>query len=119
MRTNKLMIGLFSGALALGGTFAEAKTAGRVLSAGQYSATVAALPCEACAPKVQETLGKAEGVESVTVDPKTKTVTFRVKEGNNVKISELQKSLKAASAEMGMGADYTLHDVKKTSQGRS
>jgi hypothetical protein len=50
----------------------------------------------------------------VKVDQDKKTVQFTVKKDATVKVSDLQKALKAAADRMGMGADYTLSDLHPT-----
>jgi copper chaperone CopZ len=80
------------------------------LSAGRYSAKVKMLACEACGPSVEKTLNEIKGVEAAKVDPKTSTVEFAVK--NSVKVASLQKALRGASADMGMGADYSLSKIQ-------
>jgi copper chaperone CopZ len=88
----------------------------KTLGPGTYSAKLKALVCDACAPEVKQTLGKQNGIGDVSVDQKTSTVLFTVKEDAKVKLSDVQKALDASSADMGMGADYTLYDVKKKSR---
>lgn len=83
-----------------------------VLTAGKYSASVKAIVCGGCGPLIKETLQKMKEIDAVTVDSGKKTVQFAVKKDSTVKLSDLQKALKAASDTMGMGADYTLSDVK-------
>ena len=83
------------------------------LKEGTYSAKVAALACEACPPQVEKALGSIKGITAVSVDAQTKTVRFTVGKGSTVTEADLQKVLKAASDEMGMGADYTLHDIAR------
>lgn len=83
------------------------------LKEGAYSAKVAALACEACPPQVEKALGGIKGITAVSVDAQTKTVRFTVEKGSAVTEADIQKVLKAASDEMGMGADYTLHDIAR------
>lgn len=87
----------------------------QTLKPGRYTATVAALVCDACGPKVQQTLESRSELQDVSVDQKAKTVAFTVKPDAQVKVTDLQKSLKAAAQEMGMGADYHLKGIKKAS----
>jgi len=96
------------------GTAAAAapKSKAKVLKPGEYTATAKALVCSGCAPQIEETLKRFPGVEQVSVDPESAGVRFKVSKGASVKLNELQKSLKAGSDKMGMGADYTLRDVK-------
>jgi hypothetical protein len=51
-------------------------------------------------------------IDSVSVDSKESTVQFQAKKDKTVKLPDLQQALKAAAAKMGMGADYTLSDIK-------
>ena len=108
-----LMLVLTAGAFATA-SLADEDSNGAALKAGSYTAKVVALPCDACAPEVKKTLSGIEGVGSVSVDTKTRTVTFTIEKGANVTEAALQKALKAASDKMGMGADYTLHEIKRS-----
>lgn len=93
-----------------------ATTAGKgakgVLKEGAYTATVAALVCGACPPQVEKTLKTFPGIEGVSVSQEKSTVSFTVKKGALVKEAKLQMTLKAASSKMGMGADFSLRDLK-------
>ena len=92
---------------------ASSRDAVTTLKGGRYSAKVAAIPCGGCPPLIQKTMLQQEGIEMASADQKTSILTFQVKEGSAVKLVELQVALKAASDQMGMGADYGLQDVKK------
>jgi copper chaperone CopZ len=94
-----------------GTTSKSAKT----LAPGTYSATVKALVCEGCPPLVTEALSKQKGIDKISVDPKTSTAKFTVLKNSQVSLAELQKALDAAAGEMGMGADYTLKNLKRVS----
>ena len=83
-----------------------------ILKEGTYTAKVKALACSACPPEVEKALGGVKGVRSVSVDPESKTVRFTVEKGTTVSEAEIQRALKAAAERMGMGADYTLNDIK-------
>jgi hypothetical protein len=83
-----------------------------VLTAGTYTAKVKAIVCSGCGPLIKQTLEKMKEIDSVSVDSGKKTVQFAVKKNNTVKLSDLQKALKVAADRMGMGADYTLLDLK-------
>ena len=85
------------------------------LKPGSYTAQVKAIVCDACGPKVQQTLEKVDRIEKVTVDQKNQTVQFTIKKDAKIKLADLQKTLKASSDEMGMGADYQLKNLKKAS----
>lgn len=85
------------------------------LKAGEYSATAKALVCSACAEQIENTLNAAPGIEAVSVSQETSAVRFTVKKGASVKLGTLQAALQAASGKMGMGADYTLMNVKRAS----
>ena len=99
------------GLLVLGMT--QAGFAAQILKAGAYSAKAKALVCEGCGPLIQQTLKKIPGLESIAVDPKTRMVQFRVKKDAKIDLADLQKNLKSAAREMGMGADYQLENLKR------
>ncbi len=82
------------------------------LTAGIYSANVKAITCDGCGPLIRETMENTKQIDSVVVDRKASTVRFRVMKDKAVKMVDLQSALKAAAAKMGMGADYTLSEVK-------
>lgn len=90
----------------------SARAADDVLGAGTYTAKVKALTCRGCGPLVKKTMEGLKGIESASVDQQTSIVEFTVKKDNAIKVSEIQTALKAAAEKMGMGADYTLSDVK-------
>jgi hypothetical protein len=83
-----------------------------VLKAGQYTAKVKAIVCDGCGPLIQKTLQGYKELDAITIDQKTSTVQFTVKKGSTVKMAEIQKALNAAANKMGMGAGYTLSDLK-------
>ena len=83
-----------------------------VLKAGTYSAKVKAIVCGGCAPAIEKTFQGMKEIDAVKVDRAKKTVQFTVKKDATVKVSDLQKALKAAADKMGMGADYTLSDLQ-------
>jgi hypothetical protein len=91
---------------------ATARPADDVLSPGTYTATVKAIVCGGCGPLIKRTLEGLKQIDSATVDQQAKTVQFAVKKDTTIKVSEIQTALKAAADKMGMGADYTLSDVK-------
>lgn len=84
----------------------------RTLKAGKYTANATALACAACVDEIEKTLKGFKELDEVAVKQETSGVAFTVKPGAKVKLSKLQKALKAASDNMGMGADYTLKDLK-------
>ena len=90
-----------------------------VLQAGTYTAHVAAIPCEGCPPIIESTMLSQKGIASAKADQKTSTLAFTVKPEARVKVSDLQKALKAASDQMGMGADYSLKNIKEAARGRA
>jgi len=99
--------------LALISTPLAARQAGdQVLTAGDYSAKVKAIVCGGCGPLIQKTMQGVKGIGAVTVDQEKMAVQFTVKKDGAVKLSELQKVLKTAAGQMGMGADYILSEVK-------
>jgi hypothetical protein len=83
-----------------------------VLKPGEYVAGVKAITCGGCGPLIKRTMEGMKEMESVTVDSQKKTVHFIVKKDATVKVVDLQKALDAAAQKMGMGADYTLLDLK-------
>lgn len=84
-----------------------------MLMPGVYTAKVKAIVCEGCGPMIRTTLQNFMEIEAVTVDQKSNTVQFSVKKDSMTTVSDLQKSLDAAAQRMGMGADYTLSEVKR------
>lgn len=84
----------------------------KTLGPGRYTATVKALPCEACGPKVLETMKAFPGVVDASVDQAASKLTFTVGRGSKVDVAALQKKLKSVSDGMGMGSDYSLRDIK-------
>jgi len=85
-----------------------------VLTAGKYTAKVKAITCGGCGPLIKKTMLAMKEIDSAVIDSDKKTVEFVVKKNSSVKLSDLQKALKAAADIMGMGADYTLSDLKET-----
>ena len=92
-----------------GGANAQSKD---MLMPGTYTAKVKAIVCGGCGPLIQKTLQTFKELEAVTVDQKSRTVQFSVKKDNMTTLVELQKALDTAAKRMGMGADYTLSNVK-------
>lgn len=91
------------------------KTAAAVetLGQGRYSAKVAVLACHGCAPLIENAIKSVPGVESASADFEKSTLDFVVKKGAAVPMPEIQKALRAAAAEMGMGADFTLSRISR------
>ena len=85
-----------------------------VLKPGEYTAKVKALVCAGCGPLIVKTMKAMKEIDSVSVDSANKTVKFAVKKDATLKAADLQKALKGAADAMGMGADYTLSDLKAT-----
>ena len=85
----------------------------QILKAGTYKAQVMAIVCEGCPPLIEQTMLAQPGIASAKADQKTSILTFTVKPEALVKVSDLQKALKAASDQMGMGADYTLNNIRR------
>ena len=105
--------------LSLGTTFAQNQSSGGtkgqskdMLMQGTYVAKVKAIVCDGCGPMIQKTLQNFKELEAVAVDQKNKTVQFSVKKGSMTSLGTLQKALDAAAKSMGMGADYSLSDIK-------
>lgn len=114
----KKLIGM-TGLLVLGGLLMAApkpvvKVGDDLLSPGRYSGTIKSFVCGGCAEWVQTKLSAVKVLEDVTADQKTRGVQFTVKKEAKVKQSDIQKVLDAAAKEMGMGADFTLTELKKT-----
>lgn len=95
------------GALAHGGEHGS-----KVLTAGRYTAKVKALVCGACAKNIRDTARAFPGIESVSVDEKSSKLNFTVGPDAHVNVAKLQAALKASSEEMGMGADYSLRNIR-------
>ncbi len=93
-------------------TTATMRAADQSLGAGTYTAKVKALVCRGCGPFVKKTLEGLKPIESATVNQQASTVEFTVRKDTTIKLSEIQAALKAAAEKMGMGADYTLSNVK-------
>ncbi len=83
-----------------------------VLKSGTYTAKVKAITCGGCGPLIVKTMEAMKEIDTVSVDSKNKTVQFAVKTGVALNRVEMQKALDAAAKKMGMGADYTLLDLK-------
>ncbi len=113
MAGSLLVMGLM---ISLGFAASKARTAGaQVLAAGAYSAQVKGIVCGGCGSVIQETMEKINGIENVSVDQDKKTVQFQVKKDVKLKLAVVQKALQASADKMGMGADYQLRNLKKTS----
>jgi len=94
-------------------TLATPPTDDQILQTGKYTAQVTAIPCDGCPPVIDQTMLAQQGIGSAKADQKTSTLTFTVKPEARAKVSDIQKALKDASDQMGMGADYTLKNIKK------
>lgn len=108
----KKRTGLTAAFLLISGILCSAAAPIAILKAGTYTAIVSSLVCGACAPQVEKTLKEYPGIAAATVDQEKSTVKFTVKQGASVKVANLQAELESASAEMGMGADYTLKSIR-------
>ena len=112
------MIGMLSVVVVGGAVFGASPTTQRghaddpVLPEGRYSAKAKSLVCGGCAEAIEKAMGGVPGIATVTVDAKTGVVGFTVNKGASVAWSDLQTVLKAASDQMGMGADYRLSDFQ-------
>jgi hypothetical protein len=109
-RSSIVMAALVLSALILTGLAAAQST--DVLKAGQYTAKVKAIVCGGCGPLIQKTLANFQELEAIAVDQKTTSVQFTVKKDATVKLADIQKALDGSAKKMGMGADYTLSEVK-------
>lgn len=110
--TRRVLLGITAFAAVLAFTVGAVAAAEDVLAAGAYTAKVKALTCAGCGPLVKKTLEGMKEIESATVDSKASTVQFVVKKDNTVKVADVQAALKVSADKMGMGADYTLSDIK-------
>jgi len=81
-----------------------------VLAVGKYTAKVKSIVCDECGPRIRQAMEGTQSIDSVFVDSKASTVRFQVKRA--IKLGDLQNALKSAASKMGMGADYTLSDIK-------
>lgn len=81
-----------------------------LLSPGAYTAKIKALVCEGCGMWIEEKLGVVKELTAVRADQLRRTLTFTVV--RPLSRAALQKTLDAAARDMGMGADYTLSEVK-------
>lgn len=82
------------------------------LKGGAYTAQIKALVCAGCAPLVEKTFRSLKEIGPVHVDTKEHRVHFSVKEGASIKLSAIQSALNQAADQMGMGADFSLSDLK-------
>jgi hypothetical protein len=99
----------------IAGSVAVARAADDPLKTGTYTAKVKAIVCGGCGSLIKKTMEGLKPIETATVDQKASTVEFTVRKDATIKLSEIQTALKAAADKMGMGADYTLSDVKTKS----
>ena len=90
--------------------FGAAAQSRGLLAAGKYTAKVKSIVCDECGQRIKQAMENTQSVDSVVVDSKASAVRFQVKKA--VKLGDLQSALKTAATKMGMGADYTLSDVK-------
>lgn len=111
----RLMLSAAMFGLVGGSAVAAPKTKAQLLKTGEYSATAKALVCSACAGEIEKALKAFPGMEGVMVASESGIAHFKVKKGSTVQLEALQRALKASSEKMGMGADYTLRDVKRVS----
>lgn len=93
-----------------GGTHEQS---GDMLMPGTYTAGVKAIVCDGCGPMIEQTLRNFKEIEAVAVDQKSKTVQFSVKKDGMATVGDLQEALDAAAGRMGMGADYSLSDLRR------
>jgi copper chaperone CopZ len=89
---------------------AEAPKPPAELSAGTYTASIKMLACDGCGGEVEKALNGVKGLEAAKVDSKASTVDFTVKAA--VKTADIQKTLRAAAEQMGMGADFSLSKIR-------
>jgi copper chaperone CopZ len=110
MNLTRLLIGSLLLAVSAVPLQASPRIKNRVLAPGEYNAHVKSLPCEACADKIRAALEGIKGIKDVSTNRDTKTVGFTVT--SRVNLKDVQARLKSASQEMGMEADYELHDLE-------
>lgn len=89
----------------------------KVLSSGYYDAKVEAIVCGGCKKLIEETMRSVEGVGAAQVNEKNGTVRFAVMTGKTVQLSKLQLALRTAADKMGMGADFSLIDLRPVKKG--
>jgi copper chaperone CopZ len=90
----------------------NSKTPDMALSSGYYEAKVGAIVCGGCKDLIEKTMRSVNGIGAAQVDEQKGTVKFTVLKDKNVQLSAIQASLKMAADQMGMGADYSLSNVK-------
>jgi len=96
-----------------GGAHVQPGDVGDMLMPGTYTATVNSIVCDGCGPLIERTLRNFEEIGAVAVDQKSKTVRFAVKKEAGIAVGDLQEALDEAAGRMGMGADYTLSDLRR------
>lgn len=87
------------------------------LASGTYTANVKSIPCEGCISLIEETLKSNPALEKIQVNAEKKTLTFQVKKNVVAKMPDIQKELNAAAEQMGMGADFTLENIRAAKRG--
>lgn len=115
---SRLLVAVFVSVAVIAGGLPELH-ANQTLTAGRYTAKAKALVCGACVKKIMDTARAFPGIESASVDRKSSTLEFVVGPDAHVDVAQLQSALKAASDEMGMGADYTLSDIRKAGKAKA
>ena len=68
--------------------------------------------CSGCVGSIEKAARGVKGIEQAAAAEAPATLNFKVKKGAKVKLSTLQKALNAAAAQMGMGADFGLYELK-------
>lgn len=106
----KRIIGIVLAMGMAGAVFAEAPKKSQVLKEGHYTAKLKPFVCSGCPAFVEKAMAEINGIDSVAVEGAT--VHFTVKKGAAVNLADLQKNLKTYADKMGMGADYSLSDIK-------
>ena len=119
MRMDKVILGTLLATIVASTGFGASKKVRNVapeqIGPGTYTASIKAIVCGGCGEVIEKTMKEQPGIDTASVNQEQKKVTFTVKDGAQVKVAELQKALKAAADQMGMGADYRLGDIKKAS----
>jgi hypothetical protein len=112
MHKLKLRSLVVSGLLVFGGAALWADPAVKTLTTGYYEALVKAIPCDCCKDHLEETIRNTDGIGAAQYNDAEGTVRFTVMKGKTLSLPQLTESLQQAQEQMGMGADYTLSEIK-------
>ena len=81
------------------------------LAPGSYVASIMPTINHDMAVRIENSLKKVPGIESVTTRTNDSSVHFKVQDDNQVNLSELQKTLKETNAEAVMSAPILEHSL--------